>query len=220
MPDLRDHAGPDCDAVRQLLHAHARGDLAQDQEDTLLRHAAGCPACRAALAEGDPAALFQELRGGPLPDGFWRGFDRALRARLEEERRPGWRRHVAREALGSALRPPRLAYVTAPLAMVFLLGVTLYVTMPGLFVPAQRMRRPEQGLRSPYVTPAAPRMGEAGPRAGRQMAEPRPAAKGPAVVEPPPLEEVSSPAARVYRLDVGGQDPTPIYMVVDETIEF
>jgi hypothetical protein len=106
--------------------------------------------------------------------------------------------------------------------MVFLLGVMLYITRPGLFPPGSRMRPPEEGLRSPYEQPVTPRRGEAAPRAGEGMVRPGSPGWTPAglLPEAPPLEEVRSAAARVYRLDVAGKDPTPIYLVVDETIDF
>jgi len=222
MPDHKNISGRDCVAVRTLLPAYARGDLDPDREDGLLEHAAGCPACREALAEADPASLFWELRGRSLPGGFWQGFDQSLRARLAEERQSGWRWSVAWEALGALLRPPRLAYYfAAPLAMVFLLGVTLYVSRPGLFGPGPRTHGPEDGVRSPYSPPVVPRRGGADTRADRETAPAAQlAASGILEAELQPLEEVSSPAARIYRLDVAGQDPTPIYMVVDETIDF
>ena len=218
MPDDKDLGIRSCEAARHLLAAYVQGNLDPEREDALRSHAAGCPGCLAALIEADPSAVFLSLRGRSLPDGFWSGFDQTLRARLAQERQTGGRWEAAREALGSLLRPPRLAYFAAPLAMVFLLGVTLYVTQPGRFGPGPRVRPPEEGLRSPYTPQVTPRRGGAGPRIPREASAPSAAAL--AAAEPPPLEEVRSPAARVYRLDLAGQDPTPIYMVVDETIEF
>jgi len=226
MPDDRNIPGLDCEAVRPLLPAYARGDLEPLREDGLLGHVAGCPACRVAMAEADPASLFGELRGRSLPEEFWQGFDQTLRARLAEEKQAGWRWSLAWGALGTVLRPPRLAYFAAPLAMVFLLGVTLYVTRPGRFVPGPRTNRSEDGVRSPYSPPpTASRRGVVGPRADHRVTAALPAVApfelaARLAAEPPPLEEVSSPAARIYRLDVAGQDPTPIYLVVDETIDF
>jgi hypothetical protein len=219
MPDDKDLGVRSCEAARPLLAAYVEGNLAPEREDALRSHAARCPLCRAALIDADPSAVFLSLRGRSLPDDFWSGFDQTLRARLEQERQTGWRWEAAREALGSLLRPPRLAYFAAPLAMVFLLGVTLYVTQPGRFGSGGRVRPPEEGLRSPYATTLTPRRGGSVPRIPREAAAPS-AMPALAATEPPPLEEVRSPAARVYRLDLAGQDPTPIYMVVDETIEF
>jgi len=232
MADERIVPGRACETVRPLLPARARGDLSPGREDEVLSHARDCPVCRAALAETDPTALFLPLRRRPLPEGFWKEFDATLQARLAEERDagwqaiPGWRPFRAWAGLGSALRPPRLAYFAAPLAMVLVLGVTLYVARPGLFVPVPRAPRPEAGLRSPYEPPVAPRRDApggrdaSGPRPDRPLGAPLPAAFGARAAEPPPLEEVASLSARVYRLDVAGQDPTPIYMVVDESINF
>lgn len=88
----------------------------------------------------------------------------------------------------------RLAYVAAPLAMVLLIG-TLILVRPGGPVPvpvAERMPGPDMKMLSaPAGTDA-----------------------------PPALEEVGSPSARVYRFTVGsGGDETPIYFVVDSSID-
>jgi hypothetical protein len=205
-----------CDASRALLGARAGGTLADDSERALLAHLAVCGACRAAAAAVDPAVLFLELRSGPLPEPFWAGFDRALAARLES--RPAgfdWR---------SLFRYPRMAYLTTPLAMLLVLGVTMFVARPG-----GPLSRPGEGIPSPFRTPA----GAARPAPGRRAptgASGTPAAAAPgspagsaATAQgdlPPALEEVGSPKARVYRFSVGAAgDETPVYLVVDESID-
>jgi hypothetical protein len=171
------------------------------------QHLEGCPGCRVVHAALDPAAIFQELRGQELPGDFWAGFDRTLRTRLEAEsgrRRAGWL------GLGwSGARLPHPALLAAPLAMVLVFALTMTVMRPG---------RHDSALPSPYAPPAGAR------REAVRFARPTltAAAPGvlPAAVEPPALEEVASPAARVYRFDAGDADATAIYMVVDETIDF
>ncbi|HZM71495.1 MAG TPA: hypothetical protein VFB95_14140 [Candidatus Cryosericum sp.] len=217
MTDDTSKTGRDCDTLRPLIQACARGDLDAAREEALVEHAVSCTGCRAALEQADPAAIFTQLRGRVLPSELWQGFDRSLRERLEVERQEAGPWSRAWEALGSLLRPPRLAYA-APLAIVFLLGVTIVVTRPGALFQGPRTHRPG-GQRSPYAVPVVPRHGaQGGQTAGAlppQVAGPRGAA-----LEPPPLEEVRSPAARIYRFDFADRDSTAIYMVVDETIEF
>lgn len=218
MTDDTSKTGRDCDALRPLVQACVLGDLDPAREEALMEHAASCPGCRAALEKADPTAMFMQLRGRALPAELWQGFDRSFRERLEVERQESRPWSLVWEGLGFLLKPPRLAYL-APLAVVFLLGVTMVVTRPGALFTGARPHRPD-GQRSPYAVPIVPRPGAAGTQAGGAslplpIVEPRRAA-----LEPPPLEEVQSPAARIYRFDSADQDPTPIYMVVDETIEF
>jgi hypothetical protein len=95
----------------------------------------------------------------------------------------------------------------------------MVVTRPGALFTGARPHRPD-GQRSPYAVPIVPRPGAQGTQAGGAALPPQVAGARAAALEPPPLEEVQSPAARIYRFDSADQDPTPIYMVVDETIEF
>ena len=92
---------------------------------------------------------------------------------------------------------PRPALMAAPLAMLLVLVGSLFILRPSRqrFIPASRALRP------PQEAPA------------------RPAAL--AAQSAPALEEAGSPRARVYRFTVGGpDDETPIYLVVDEAIDF
>jgi hypothetical protein len=209
MPNHDSEASSDCRTVRADLRAafgprsfrDARRAVAIDQ------HLEECPSCRTVHAALDPAAIFQELRGQPLPDDFWAGFDRTLRSRLQAEsgrRRGGWL------GLGrSGARLPHPALLAAPLAMVLVFALTMAVIRPG---------RRDAAMPSPYA-PAAGIRREAVRFERPTLARP---ATGSAsiAVEPPALEEVASPAARVYRFDAGDDDTTSIYMVVDETIDF
>ena len=172
-------------------------------------HLAACDSCRALAAADDPTVLFLELRGGALPGSFWSGFEAGLRERIDAAR-PGWT---------SVFRQPTLAYVTAPLAMLLVVGATLFVMRPGPLGG----RRPEW-LRSPFAKPApsAPRSPEAPPGPPGATLAPgttlAPAGRPPAGAEL--LEGVDSPGARVYRFTVGGPgEETPIYFVVDESID-
>lgn len=181
-----------CPEVEPLLSPFASGAISEAAESQVRDHLAGCAACRAAVLERDPTVLFLELRREPLPADFWAGFETRLRARLEAEGRP--RASWLAWATDPGFR--RLAYVAAPLAMVLLIG-TLILVRPGGPVPvpvAERIAGPAFGL-------------EALSLSGGQDA-------------PPALEEVGSPSARVYRFTVGsGGDETPIYFVVDSSID-
>ena len=145
-----------------------------------------------------------------MPAPFWAGFQEGLRSRLKAERQ------AKRFAWSGLFRYPRLAYLTAPAVMLLILGVTLLVVRPGLH--GVRPRTERGGLRSPYALPVQP---------GAAAAPPTTAVPGlpgtgrdAAAGAPPVIEEVGSPGARVYRFMVGaGPDETPIYLVVDESID-
>jgi len=111
--------------------------------------------------------------------------------------------------------------------MLALLAGLVFVSQPGMILRGPRGVRVE-GIRPPNeaVPPMRPGAGRAaleqvaaGQRLSRRFA-------GTDTAALPTLEEVSSPAARVYRLDVGttsgaaGSDAGAVYFVVDETINF
>ena len=214
-----------CEPIGRLLQSYAEGRLPEDDQQLVRQHLSRCAGCReACIAAGDPTALFLELRGAPLPDAQWTGFMRDLRqrlarpARLAEDRQPADRRL---SGWGDLLRYPRLAYVAAPLAMVLVLGVTIFVLRPS---GPDRIARvtPPDAIRSPYARVPGRRQTRPAPDATHhlqhQLALPTTALKA---VEPPALEEVASPGARVYRFHIeGSEDETPIYLVVDESIDF
>jgi hypothetical protein len=208
MPDHDSEAASACRSVRADLRAAFGPRAFRDarRAAAIDRHLEECPSCRTVHAALDPAAIFQELRGQPLPDDFWAGFDRTLRSRLEAEsgRRRGWL------GLGwSGARLPHPALLVAPLAMVLVFALTMTVMRPG---------RRDAALPSPYA-PAAGTRREAVRFERPTVARPATGSSSIAV-ESPALEEVASPAARVYRFDGGDDDATSIYMVVDETIDF
>jgi hypothetical protein len=196
----------DCARARPWLGPPGSSALGEDEttERRVRDHLASCSACRDLASADDPAVLFLELRGGPLPPAIWAGFREELRARVAK-RRLDWL---------APLRYPALAYVTAPLVTLLVLGAALVTVRPGL-VP---WRRPE-AARSPYVLPAGPAsQARPAPRAGvAPSGALPPAGRGPASGDA--LEEVGSPGARVYRFTVGAPgDETPIYFVVDDSI--
>jgi hypothetical protein len=199
-----------CPEIVTLLGSGLSEERLNEADARAMRaHLAACDSCRALAAADDPTVLFLELRGGALPERFWSGFEAGLRERIDAAR-PGWT---------SVFRQPTLAYVTAPLAMLLVVGATLFVMRPG---PGGG-RRPEW-LRSPFAKPApsAPRSPEAPPiQPGATLAPGTalaPAGRAPAGAEL--LEGVDSPGARVYRFTVGGPgEETPIYFVVDESID-
>ena len=186
-----------CLTVEPFLSSYAAGALDEAAEGRVRDHLAACADCRAALAESDPSVLFLELRRTPLPDHFWAGFGAGLRRRLEAEGR--WRLPRIDWAAASGVR--RLAYVVAPLVMVALLGTVFLVRPGGPGFRGLGQQGPGVPMPPPLPGPAAP-LASAGP------------------VWPPALEEVGSPSARVYTFndDEGGSD-TPIYFVVDESID-
>jgi hypothetical protein len=204
-----------CPTIRAHFPAWTSGNLDDSVRREVREHLRGCQECHDALGRLDPSILFHDLRGGPLPAAFWESFNADLRARIDREeagRASGPLRWL------EALRTPGLAYVAAPAAMLLIVAAMMFVVRPDGFRPGPRGPRGD-GITSPYAPPAA----------GRPGLLPRPA-DGPAAVassvlgtrpgDLPPLEEVASPAARVYRFEAGGDDPTPIYLVVDESIDF
>ncbi|MFQ5876533.1 MAG: zf-HC2 domain-containing protein [Acidobacteriota bacterium] len=199
-----------CEAIGSLLGGFSEGSLEEATEGRVREHLAVCDACRSALRELDPSALFLGLRGRTLPEAFWAGFDERLRSQLPV---PGFR-------WTDMLRYPRLAYFTAPLAMLLVVGATLFILQPR--IPGVRGRRAAPGIRSPYLGPAAPspvarpsRRGASPELRGLQPADAQIEPSG-----PPVLEEVDSPGARVYRFSVGESgDETDIYLVVDGSID-
>ena len=205
-----------CLTVEPLLSSYAAGALDEEAERLARDHLVACADCRAAVAVRDPSVLFLELRRAPLPDDFWSGFRASLRERLETEGRErarllGWT---------AAFDARRLAYVGAPLVTILLLG-TLFLVRPG--GPGIRGLMHPGTVRSPFIVqPGSARPGNQGAQGTGQV----PGLTGMSLLPsgpggPPLLEEVGSPGARVYTFTVGeGGDATPIYFVVDESIDF
>ncbi len=198
--------GP-CGSMHPLLAAHLEGSLDEARTGELRRHLAGCPSCREKAAAADPTTLFLELGATDLGAAFWRGFQEDLRRRIET-RGLGWTGYF---------RYPAIAFVTAPLLMILMVGVSLVVLKPGW-----RGWDRHQGLVSPYAQPPGragnrPLALTPGPAAGARVPGALPPGSGEAAR--PVLEEVGSPGARVYHFTVGGPgDETAIYLVVDESI--
>ena len=204
-----------CLTVEPLLSSFAAGALDEEAERRVRDHLVACADCRAAVASRQPSVLFLELRRAPLPDDFWAGFRASLRKRLEAEGRPRARLLGWTAALGAR----RLAYVGAPLVMILLLG-TLFLARPG--GPGFRGLVHPGMVRSPFCVPPGPARPD---RQGATVPGQWPGLTGMSSVPsgpggPPLLEEVGSPGARVYTFTVGeGGDATPIYFVVDESID-
>jgi len=206
-----------CHRLEPHLSSYAAGALDEETELKVRDHLSLCAACRAEMQERDPTVLFLELRRAPLPPGFLDRIAPEVRRRVEAGERPRW----APFASGiPAFGVRRLAYVAAPVMTLLLLG-TLFLVHPG--GPRFRgFRRPgEGGVTSPFVVPpGSARLGNAGAEgAGIIPAAPFPPPAA-APSGPPTMEEIGSPSARVYRFTVGsGGDETPIYFVVDESID-
>lgn len=197
-----------CEEIQGDLAAWAAEALPEDRRSRLTAHLAACDACRERTAAAEPSSLFLQLRGGPLPDGFWSGFEAGLRARLGAPRPSG---------PSSLFRYPRLAYLTAPLAMILILGATALIVRPPRF--GRWSGKPPGAVRSPYDVPSG-MTAPAGPGNVRRRIPVTPGSAGTAPIDPPVLEEVGSPGARVYRFTVGAPgDETPIYLVVDESLD-
>ena len=217
MPDHTSVNGGACDASSADLQALLAEDLEPARERTLRLHLSGCPGCREALLALDPGAIFLlELGPAPLPAEHWRGFDAALRARIEAEA-PGGRRGFAAAWIAS-LTWPRPALLAAPAAMLMVLAMSLMIGRPGLFGPAARGHRPE-GIPDPYGQVGSARRPAPG-RDGLPTAVALKAGEVRQAIDPPVLEEVVSPAARVYQLEPATGDSIPVYLVVDENINF
>ena len=219
----------DCTTVAPLLGHYLAERLDEATRLEVRTHLLTCPACSAEAAGLDPGILFMRL-GQERPAPQWAGFDAALRSRLEvEAKKPrglfaGW--NFSR--LETAVRMPRLAYA-APLAMLALLGGLVFVTQPGL-IRGPRVRT--EGIRPPNEigAPLRPAIDPRGAAAGIDAARIATLRLGAESELLPTLEQVTSPAARVYRLDVGAPgasaagpdagDSGAVYFVVDETINF
>lgn len=202
-----------CQSQRPMFSAYAAGTLDVESELTVRTHLAGCSGCRAFYSETvDPSILFMELAGRPLPAGFWAGFMESLRDRLPVRSAFDW---------GGLLRYPRLAYLTAPLATVLVLGTALVVTRPIWRTPDGGINRTE-AVRSPYDPPLTLRRRDRpDPSHPGQMRPPAPHVGTSTAVDAPALELVALPGARVYRFTLEGSgDETPIYFIFDESIEF
>jgi hypothetical protein len=227
MADMRD----DCGACRARLKDPNRELLSDADRRQVAAHMAACDGCRREATAADPALLFMALSGGVLPEQFWDGFDRSLRARIEAETaRPAPARLAARLATWVAGAREAIAWApspaiwAAPAVMVLVLGVTVGVLRHDMFMPGPRSPRVE-ALRPPYappggtIRPGAALNVPARTPGGRESGVPLPALLSGAG-DPPTLEEVASPSARVYRFDATDSGAEPIYFVVDESIEF
>lgn len=219
----------DCTTAAPLLGHYLAERLDEATRLEVRTHLLTCPSCSAEAARLDPGILFMRLgQERPAPQS-WARFDASLRSRLEVEAKKrrsllaGW--DFSR--LETAVRMPRLAYA-APLAMLALLAGLMFVTQPGM-IRGPRAR--VEGIRPPNEigAPVRPALDPRGPAGGivARTASLRLDADSDLL---PTLEQVTSPAARVYRLDVGAPaasaagpasgDSGAVYFVVDETINF
>ena len=222
----------DCASIAPLLGHYLAEKLDEATRIKVRDHLLTCPSCSTEAESLDPTILFMRLgQERPAPDS-WAPFDAALRSRLEAETARRKRAFFAGWDLGrleTAMRMPRLAFA-APLAMLALLAGLVFVSQPGLILRGPRTR--VEGIRPPQEARGAARLPiKAQESGGSLVSSGRYASlrlEGPDAAFLPTLEEVASPAARVYRLDaiappaspVAATDAGAVYFVVDETINF
>jgi len=217
----------DCASVTPLLNDYAQERLDEAARQAVRAHLLGCAACAGKAAPLDPSLLFMRMgQETPKPES-WAGFDASLRRRIEAEaKRPRhfWAGWDFRPAPSYGM--PRLAFA-APLAMLALLAGLVFVSQPGMILRGPRLQvegiRPPSSI-APPMRPGAGRVAIDPAGASLRLASRIGAADAASL---PTLEEVTSPAARVYRLDAGSgvadpaaADAAAVYFVVDETINF
>lgn len=229
----------DCASIAPLLSDFVEERLEENTRQAVRAHLLGCAGCAHAATLLDPSILFMPLGQKAPKPATWAGFDASLRRRIEAEKsRPhrfweGWDFRPA-----TPLGMPRLAFA-APLAMVVVLAGLVFVSQPGMILRGPRGPMVE-GIRPPSEVTVPVRPGDRAPF-DRVAAGLRPGARRATDISAlPTLEEVSSPAARVYRLDAGApaslaatapaaganaaaagsDDASAVYFVVDETINF
>jgi hypothetical protein len=225
-----DIRGIACAEARQSLADYALERLDETRRLEVRRHLLGCDRCREAAAAQDPSIIFiapsvvspAVVSAGDAP--FWTRFDATLRSRLEAE--AARKRGPFAGLLDTFRGVPRLAYAAPILAAAILAGL-VFVRPGGMFQGPSG--RPVEAIPSPYHAPAATAMRAAETTLapdlhGRGRRLPTAADE---IASLPTLEEVSSPKARVYRLDVpaaavtgGSGDSAAVYFVVDESINF
>ena len=206
---MSNHESKSCRTVAPLLDRFTGGTLPEWEESAVRDHLADCSSCRTVAAGRDPSVLFLELRSHQMPDTFWAGFSERLRADLVP----------TRFRWSDLFHYPRLAYLTAPAALALILAVTLFVANPGRLPQPDRAGRQGIGTIPEGFDPGL--AGGAIPGEARgQIADALIPDDRSALLAPPVLEEAGSPGARVYRLDMGGgSDSTPIFLVIDESID-
>jgi anti-sigma factor RsiW len=202
MDHENDIRGMACAEARLSLEAYVEERLDDTRRLEVRRHLVGCARCREAAAVLEPSIVFMSpiLSSREADAPFWTRFDATLRSRLEAE---------ARRRRGPFASVLNWAYAAPVLAAAILGG--LFLVNPGGV------------LHGPEVTPPAPVTVAATPdRQGPGRRLPTAAEE---VASLPTLEEVSSPKARVYRLDVpvnaaATGEAAAVYFVVDESINF
>jgi hypothetical protein len=102
-----------CEEFKNALVVRVYGDLHDEEEAALQRHAAACPSCARALARTRDVQAALELRGD-VPEPDWEASWRAIRERTRK-------RSGRRLAFGWPAR--RWATAAAAVAAVFVLGV-------------------------------------------------------------------------------------------------
>ncbi len=242
----------DCASIAPLLSDFVEERLEESTRQAVRAHLLGCAGCARAATLLDPSILFMPLGQQAPKPATWAGFDASLSLRIEAERaRPhrfweGWDFRPA-----TPLGMPRLAFA-APLAMVVLLAGLVFVSQPGMILRGPRGPRGPmvEGIRPPNEVTAPVRPGDRAPFDRVATGLRTGARRAIDVSALPTLEEVSSPAARVYRLDAGApaslgataraagasaaaaagsptaaeaagsDDASAVYFVVDETINF
>ena len=215
MDNASDIRGIACAEARLSLQAYGEERLDETRHLEVRRHLLGCDLCREAAAALHPSIIFMSP-AVVSPPGL-PGFDASFRSRLEAEaaRKLG----PFRVLLDTLRGVPRLAYAAPVLAAAILAG--LMFVRPGAWFesPAEPVT---QAVPSADQTPVTPDHHGRGRRLPTTADE---------IASLPTLEEVSSPKARVYRLDVQfaasstgaaavSADAAAVYFVVDESINF
>lgn len=174
-------------------HRLVRDGIEPPEWQAALAHAGGCPACRRAAVAADPTLLFQRLAEPELAASA--DSPAALQTIAAMQQAVATLRRAAAAPSQSAGRRRRFGWRVAAAAALPLCALVLHgVERPG----------PENLVATRELVPIA------------DVARTASAAPSAELVALPLVDELSSPAARVYEL--GGTDLS-VVMIVDETLD-
>lgn len=80
------------DEIRELLGAYALDAVDPEEKIEVEEHLAGCPRCRAEIADHRETASLLAAAGSPAPDGVWERIARSLDGPIPIERGRRWQR--------------------------------------------------------------------------------------------------------------------------------